>query len=325
MRNKNKSLELKNGNKRGKEMEISKNKVIALLVVVVFMFSAFSLPVTPTAGVQGKVVFMTTLGSEGYGIRLYENQRIKVLSDNGMYPRWSLEGNKIAFLSQDQYGYKTRIKVFNQQGKQISELQTKNPPKAFAWFPKGNKLAVIEAEQTVNTIIYNIVTYNVDSGERKQITQYDGGIYINSIDVAPNGNKILFSMRKFTQEHFDSYVMNADGTEQQLVYKNATSGRFSPNGKKAAFVVSAYRSLRDLYVYDFKTERSDLVGNAWGGKGGICFSPEGDKILFSKIGEGAGVLYELDINKKQIRKVLTPAGLAKLKTDSYPDWSATKK
>ncbi len=300
---------------------------IIALVITAMATSAFNtyMPVNPAAGVDGKVVYMTTLGSQGYGVKIYKNQKIKLLTDNGMFPRWSADGKKIACISTSIYGLDLQISIFDENGRSLKDVKTQFEPKEFAWFPKGKKLAVIESEKTRYGYIYHLAIYDINSGSRNELLVLDKGTYLKSIDVSSDGKRILFAQREANNPYFNTYVMDRKGKEILLLKEQAEVARFSQDGKQVVFVVSGYQTLRDIYVYDFKTEKTKLIGNGWGGKGGVCFSPDGKRILYSKIDMGPGVFYELNIETRATRKVLIPQqSKNNLTSNSFPDWYTAK-
>ena len=121
------------------------------------------------------------------------------------YPRWSPNGEKIAYLSENDEGTVT-IFVINQDGSgpiEISKISENVP--SHNWSSNSERLVFVNDS--------DIFTIGVDGEDMIQLTVND------STELGPrwakDGSQILFSSD--TNGDFDLFVMDADGSKQRRV------------------------------------------------------------------------------------------------------------
>ncbi|MFC1729421.1 hypothetical protein ACFL6I_03700 [candidate division KSB1 bacterium] len=104
-----------------------------------------------------------------------------------------------------------------------------------SWSPDGTEIVYITTE---NFDYGNISIMNSDGSNQRQITST--GMDSNP-SWSPDGAKIVFMSRREGYE--DIYVMNADGTDQTLLYEGSLRDwypRWSPDGTRIAFLSERY-------------------------------------------------------------------------------------
>jgi TolB protein len=170
-----------------------------------------------------------------------------LLAKNASQFSWEPDGRKIRFTGLDftktdnsnneKYDNFT-VKV---DGSQPAELY--NPwnnkylrgfPYRVIWSPDGKKIAAL------NNHFYDgkIIVMNVDESGITTINTGADTFYFE-LSWSPDGKKIGYSLWQWNLEEFKPlglYIMNADGSEQTMVYATGVN-RFawSPDGKKIAF------------------------------------------------------------------------------------------
>jgi len=136
---------------------------------------------------------------------------------------------------------------------------------------------------------------DADGSNQTNVTQVSLATDYDPI-FSPDGKKIAFtSLRDGNQE---IYVMDADGTDQTNLTKNATQDShpaFSPNGKKIAFG-RREGSANDSEIYKMNasngSEQKKLTRTA-GFDYDPVFSPDGKKIAFTSARDGDYEIYTI--------------------------------
>jgi len=120
--------------------------------------------------------------------------------------------------------------------------------------------------------------------------------------------KIAFTRGSGTAEEI--YVMNADGSAQTRVTKNAVRDYFpviSPNGAKIAFE-SLRNGNRDIYVIDPDGSNEQRLTTVPGEDLHPAWSPDGKQIAFSSDQNGNRDIYVINANGSNQRRVTTHSG-----------------
>jgi TolB protein len=103
------------------------------------------------------------------------------------------------------------------------------------------------------------------------------------------GGRIAFSSRR-GEGDYEVYAMNADGTDQRQLTRDAYESEesvWSPDGSRIVFVLDSYRGSSDLYVINAdgsNKQRLTKEGNA----GHAAWSPDGTHVAFSRYVTGGG-------------------------------------
>ncbi len=149
-------------------------------------------------------------------------------------PKWSPDGSKIAFLSNRNYMF--ALYTMNADGSGVQLVTDRMlSPSAPAWSPDGAKIAFADGGAIaigMNQPFTDIYVINVDgSGLRKLIR--DSGLN-GSPSWSPDGRQIVFSSNRDGMHKI--YIMNADGSNQQVIAGHGTQPSWSPDGSKILFV-----------------------------------------------------------------------------------------
>jgi Tol biopolymer transport system component len=141
---------------------------------------------------------------------------------------------------------------------------------------------------------------------------------------SPDGRKIAFVSDRSGSA--DIYVMNADGSQQRRLTRNAKPKElaWSPDGRKIAFGSHARGGPRDVYVMNADgTGLLNLTPGPGGGEA-LSWSPDGRKIGFRSLRDGSGEIYVVSADGTGLRRLthLTRVPLSSGSTTwSAPGWS----
>lgn len=106
---------------------------------------------------------------------------------------------------------------------------------------------------------------------------------INSFELSGDGKLITFASTKYDMDankgNSDIYLMNADGSNLKAIVKsgkNESSPKFSPDGKKIAYLFDD-----QIYLADLNGENAVAVTSLSTGVNDFTWSPDGKKMLFT--------------------------------------------
>lgn len=164
---------------------------------------------------------------------------------NNEHPRWSPNGQKIAFDSSRNGS--TQIYVMNANGSGVTQITTVSANQTYpSWSPNGSKL-VFQSDRGRSPLNGCALTnlYELHStapfGTALQITHDTGTIAAEAPQWSPNGRTILYTRFDATECGTDvpipalSSVPAAGGTETYLTGGCDIDPNWSPNGSKIAY------------------------------------------------------------------------------------------
>jgi Tol biopolymer transport system component len=237
---------------------------------------------------NGKIAFVGT--GKDWNRCIYimnaDGRQIKKLTnkpDLYMFPRWSPDETKIAFVTRNKPSNYFDICVMNSDGSEVKTLTDNNTKDSSpSWSPDGKKI-IFDSGRYLRRKIFIM---NADGSEKKKLT--NNNFEDSSPCWSPDGEKIAFVSHR--DGNFEIYIMNTDGSEHKRLTDNpAYDGRprWSPDGEKIAF-----ETLREKN-YDICVMNSDgsglrkLTNNPFSDRF-PSWSPDGKKIVFeSTIGRSS--------------------------------------
>ena len=106
---------------------------------------------------------------------------------------------------------------------------------------------------------------------------------IGTFDLAPDGSKIVFSATSYSMDlnkgNSDIYIVNTDGSGLKAIVnseKNESSPKFTPDGKKIAYIYND-----QIWLCSLDGTKPEQLTNIYTGVNDFSWSPKDGKILFS--------------------------------------------
>ena len=297
---------------------------------------------TPTPGLNptasstvanraGQIVFVSCqsqnslgMGTQcGISIMNADGSRMRPLTnlDDDIYPSLSPDGRRVAFrsLRRDR---NDEIYVINSDGSNLTRLtNTPGENTAPTWSADGSQIAfrsnLLAPNDPAQIFMY---VMGADGSNPHRFTQSSGFAPRWSLD----GSQIVFLT--FSNNLTSLNSMNADGTQARVIKTNPAkeiqSAVWSPDGTQIAFLsqkTPADPIEVDLISADGKNQHS-LTPGYQVVFGGLSWSPDGQKLLFSMHGDGKSLtgalqLYTVDADGSNLNKLAVSC------TYCYdPDW-----
>jgi Tol biopolymer transport system component len=226
-----------------------------------------------------------------------------------IYPRWSPDGKKIAFISNkgERSIYKTSLYIHDVEANK-TKLIKPGVQKAVAWSPDGNQLVYSRLSKATKYFSHfsDIYIYDMNSKKEERITNNLRAI---SPDWSADGSKIVFVTTHDGTQNLASMRLS----EKQLVtlttFENGEqvySPRWSPDGRKILF---SYSEKKDRKIVTIDADGSDMkvIMQGKGDARDPVYSDDGERIFFAYDGTGIFNIYSMDAdggNMAQLTNVL---------------------
>lgn len=269
---------------------------------------------------QGRIVFQSNLDGDNE-IYLLTREGIQKLTDNSwddLFPVWSPLGDEIAFASNRRGNYDIyRMRPDGTGRKPLtrSDADEKEP----AWLPGGKSL--IFTRETKKLIRSSISLYQLDLTSQRitrVIPDFRGSHGI--ANVSPTGTLITFTGKRT----FGWDVAVFDRSRNQVTFLaergKSCRGRFSPDGKKLAFVSSEADGKGDIWLMNPDgSEKTRLTLRDETYDYFPSWSPDGRFLVFNSSKQhdhdGDWQLYIFDLETRSASLLFDSPG-----SDIFPDW-----
>jgi TolB protein len=218
------------------------------------------------------------------------------------YPRWSRDGRRILFQSNESGRW--QIYIMDKDGKNIRQLTNDPSNNNFLdWSPDNKRIAFV-SDRSGNEEIFLM---DASGAHQKQLT------FTHARNIhpywSPKGDKIFFNSTRDNASAFEIYEMDPEGGQVQRITNSAddeTCARLSPSGNQLVFLKNNQHGLDDVFIMDLKNFSQQNITNTGTTDGWPCWSPGGNKILYSAREDGRYKLFVYDVATKANKKLTDP-------------------
>ncbi len=252
---------------------------------------------------QGKGKELAMIDYDGAGL-----QQLTFSQSLNLSPRWSPQGDRIAFTSYIMDNPDLLIlRLSDRKPYRISNQVGLNTSPA--WSPDGKKIAL------TLTIDGNPEIYVMEYASRKLQRLTNHPAIDSSPSWSPDGREIAFTSDRSGSPQL--YLMDAQGGNiRRLTFDGSynESPAWSPRGDRIAFVS---RDNGRFHIYTISVTGEELMKLTDGASDNEnpCWSPNGLHIAFASNREGGWDLYVMNWNGSQLRKLTRTGG------NTSPSWS----
>jgi Tol biopolymer transport system component len=268
-------------------------------------------------------------------------------------PRWSPDGQELAFTTYDRNGETSTIfRVPFAGGTPTPVVLNDKGWGDPAWQRPGGGCIVYSGQRAGGAERATDLFVQCPGQPAKALVE-SGDLDEAGPDWSPDGSQIVYEARESGQENIDNkqldlWVVNADGSDPHVLLDlpdtSERHARWSPDGKTIAFVSYAYKAGLGkgiLMTVDLSSPTMPISSHIEGAAGPAAWSPDGRSLLFYNtwdLGpkpmlaaeprqEQVKGLYMLDPETHDITRLLPPAGGEQASGTSFewgyaPDWTA---
>ncbi len=207
-------------------------------------------------------------------------------------PRWSPDGEEVSFSTLDRNGLAS-IWIVPQAGGTPTPLARADGEQGGdpAWHRDGQCLVYAGAHVGEGDSTLDLKRACRDGSSVTLLDTAD--LDERSPDVSPDGQTIVYQSRRAPSSVHDRFdwslrLIDLDGSNDRLLYTppsgSATSPRWSPDGRRIAFVAGSFMGLGTVSVLDLSSGQVTALARTAGGP--LSWSPDGAYILFYNTAAG---------------------------------------
>ncbi len=285
-------------------------------------FTNFSMDkaIKDAIGIDGKDLYNEWKAylKQDYDRRLTEVKRDKIdgeiIEKEGFanyYPKFSPDGKKISYLSNQDFDYGSTGLFIYDIAKKKSENITFPISTNYSWSPDGNKIiyAKRNSPQTIHlTTVYDLYEYDLKSKTEKRLTENKRAY---SPSYSPDGKLICYVVNKDGTLNLEIADANGKNIKRLTNYNNGEqiyNPKFTPDSNKIIFDIALEES-RKIAEIDLDTKLINSVFDVAGVDfRNPVFSKDGGTLFFASNKTGIFNIYSIDLTTNQINQITNVLG-----------------
>lgn len=250
--------------------------------------------------------------------RIRDNLRLgQRLTQGGflnLYPTWSPDGKKLAYLSNKGKDYYQLTLYTTDVPEGKPKPITGGISSPFSWSPDGNRLLYSKRKKhnRYGSRLWDLYIYDLRNEKEKQITH---GLRAKDPSWSPDGKSIVFVVNKDGTNNLA--IANSDGSRVKYLTHNKDftqyyRPQFSPQGDRILFAIfqgqSSQGESRDIGIISADGTGFRYLVHSPSDDRDPCWAPDGKGIIFSSDRTGIFNLYHLSLNNGDLTKLTNLLG-----------------
>ena len=274
---------------------------------------SISSAIKKATGIEGDIVFndwQRKIGADYTNNTKIIQQNVtegKVLSTGGaanLFPSWSGDGSKIAYLSSKghiSFG-RTDLMLYNiENGKSERIVSAVNTSPS--WSPDGNEIVYgrIGKPDKHGSAYFDLYLYDIKKEKEKRLTHGSRGRYPA---FSPDGKEIVFVTTNDGASSLMIYNFESKKTKELLSFeeiRQAYKLDWSPDGRSILFETSTENG-RDIALVNADGGDFRMLLNSPADERHPIFSPNGEKIYYSSDKTGMFNIYSYDLASNETKQ-----------------------
>ena len=272
----------------------------------------------PEVNFKGKIIFQSDFDGDNE-IYMISMKGLEKITDNSWqdeYPVWSPDGKKIAFSANSNGNYD--IFIMNADGSHIQQITSSSRKEETpAWFPDNKTIAYsknLGGGFRSKDYLFRIDIHTKRS--KKIIPDYQKTHIIPWI--SPDGSLLTFTGKRTLGWDVAMYDLESEKIEFLEQGGKSCRGRFSPNGRKIAYVCSRADGKGDIWLMNQDgSQKTRLTKRDETYDYFPSWSPDGRFIVFNSSlkHDHIGKLFLVKVKTGEVFFLFDSPG-----NDVYPDW-----
>ena len=264
-------------------------------------------------GIEGEIVFedwKRKIGIDYTGNTNIIQQNLAegtVISKGGaanLFPTWSQDGNKIAYLSSKNhisFG-RTDLMLFNAENGN-SEKIASSVGTSPSWSPDGNELVYgrVSKPDKHGSTYFDLYRYDIKKKKEKRLTHGSRGRYPA---FSPDGKEIVFVTTNDGASSLMVYDIKTETIRELLSFeeiRQAYKLDWSPDGNSILFETSTENG-RDIALVNADGSEFRMLLNSPADERHPVFSSDGEKIYYSSDKTGIFNIYSYDLTNSETKQ-----------------------
>jgi Tol biopolymer transport system component/DNA-binding winged helix-turn-helix (wHTH) protein len=251
----------------------------------------------------GIAVFALRRGKEPAPFDLGTVEAITHLRGCEYQPAISADGSKVAFVHYANSQARLRVAVVDLRSSTAPVMISAAADDSCspAWSPDGRALAYLQARGNRHFVVLHEL-----GGVAKDLTEVFGdrdSIIEKQLDWSPDGRLLAVCDKTSPAEPFRIELVHvADGHRTPLTLPQALSDgdfapRFSPDGRKVAFIRVSSRAVMNLFAADVSTGICTPLTSVRQSFGGVDWTPNSQSLVFSAEANGQTRVWLLSVTE----------------------------